>query len=80
VRRYFIVRNNIDLWLRYRSTHPRWVVSSVRREIAPAAKHLLAGPHRFKQFLAAAIGTVDGLRRTRGPMRKRVRALLTPRG
>lgn len=78
VRRYFIVRNNIELWLRYRNARPRWVAAAVRREISPGVRHLVGGPHRFKQTLAAMIGTVDGLRRVNGPMRRNVRRLLTP--
>jgi rhamnosyltransferase len=78
-RRYFIVRNNVDLWLRYARTQPRWVASSIRREINPSVRTILSGPQALRQLLATLIGAVHGLRRVRGPMPTRWRKALTGR-
>lgn len=78
-RRYFIIRNNVDLWLRYARKQPRWLVSSVRREINPSVRTMLSGPQARRQFLATLIGAVHGLRRVRGPMSPRWRKILTGR-
>ncbi|MEO8908025.1 MAG: glycosyltransferase [Microbacteriaceae bacterium] len=78
-RRYFIVRNNVDLWLRYARTRPRWVVSAVRREITPSIKTILSGPQRWRQLSATLAGGLDGLARRRGPMPARLKARLQRR-
>lgn len=78
-RRYFIMRNNVDLWLRYRSVRRRWVLSSIRREFTPTMTTIGSGPQRFRQLLATVVGIAHGLRRVRGPMPKRVRMLVTGR-
>lgn len=75
-RRYFIVRNNVDLWLRYARKQPRWVVSAIRREITPSVKTVLSGPRRFRQLQATVIGALHGLRRVRGPMSSELREKL----
>lgn len=76
-RRYFIVRNNLDLWLRYARKQPRWLVSSIRREINPSVRTMLSGPHVIRQFLATLIGAMHGLRRVRGPLSPRWRKVLS---
>ncbi|MGV1034555.1 MAG: glycosyltransferase [Microbacteriaceae bacterium] len=65
-RRYYIVRNNIDLCLRNLRRRPRWVISVLRRETGPQINTLLSGPHRAKQHLALAVGIAHGLTRRRG--------------
>lgn len=79
VRRYFIARNNVDLFLRYLRLKPRWVVSALRREIPPALTTIIAGPQRTRQFLATVIGATHGLVRKRGPLSPGLRGLLTPK-
>jgi rhamnosyltransferase len=76
-RRYFIVRNNVDLWLRYARKQPRWVASSIRREINPSVRTILSGPQAQRQLLATLIGAVHGVRHVRGPMPARWRKALT---
>lgn len=76
-RRYFIMRNNVDLWLRYRNTRRGWVLRSIKREFTPTITTIGSGPRRFRQLLATLIGVTHGLRKVRGPMSKRVRMLLT---
>jgi rhamnosyltransferase len=78
-RRYFIMRNNVDLWLRYRNTRRGWVLRSIKREFTPTMTTIGSGPQRFRQLLATLIGVAHGLRKVRGPMTKRVRMLLTGR-
>ncbi|HEY5222171.1 MAG TPA: glycosyltransferase [Microbacteriaceae bacterium] len=75
-RRYFIVRNNVDLWLRYARKRPRWVVSAVRRELTPSFKTIVSGPQRLRQLTATLAGGIDGLARRRGPMPARLKSRL----
>jgi len=77
-RRYFITRNNIDLYFRYALTKPRWVASSVRHEFVLSVATIVAGPHRARHLLAAAAGFLHGLLRRRGPLSPRLQRLLTP--
>lgn len=79
VRRYFITRNSIDLYLRYLGRNPRWVASSLRQELAPFASTMSSGPDRGRQLLATLVGTAHGLVRKRGPLSPRLRHLLAPR-
>lgn len=67
-RRYFITRNNVDLWLRFARHRPRWVLSAMRRERGPAITTIVGGPRRRLQFVATAMGFTHGLARRRGPM------------
>lgn len=79
-RRYYIVRNNIDLCLRNLRKRPRWVLSVLRREITPLGKVLLSGPSAQKHWLATAVGTLDGLLRRRGKIPNWLsRALTNPK-
>ena len=77
-RRYFITRNNIDLWFRYARRRPRWVLSSVKRELTTAITTLASGPHRLRQLRAVLAGARDGLLRRRGPMPRALRESLLP--
>jgi rhamnosyltransferase len=77
-RRYFIARNNIDLYFRFLRSRPRWVASSLRRELVPTVKHVLSGPYRSRQLLALIVGTVHGVVRKRGPLSTGLQRLLTP--
>lgn len=78
-RRYFIMRNNVDLWLRYARVKPRWVLSAVRRELTPSIKTIISGPQRIRQLDATLSGAIDGLTRRRGPMPARTKARLQRR-
>lgn len=78
-RRYFITRNNVDLFLRYLRRKPRWVLSAFRRELGPGFTTIVSGPHRARQLLAAIIGLAHGLVRRRGPLAPGLRRALTPR-
>ncbi|MBK4346420.1 glycosyltransferase [Lacisediminihabitans changchengi] len=77
-RRYYITRNNIDLYLRYLRSSPRWVLSSVRRELSPTFTTIVSGPHRLRHLLAASVGLVHGLARHRGPLSPALAKVLTP--
>jgi rhamnosyltransferase len=68
VRRYYITRNGVDLYLRYLPVNPRWVFSSFRQEIRPLVTTLVAGPHRARQLVATLAGAAHGLVRKRGPV------------
>jgi rhamnosyltransferase len=76
-RRYFIARNNVDLYLRYARIRPRWVVSAVKRELSPTFTTIVSGPRRGHQLLATIVGVGHGLIRKRGPMSPGLRALLS---
>lgn len=76
-RRYFIIRNNVDLWLRYARVRPRWVISAIKRELAPTITTITSGPQRRRQLLATIIGAAHGLLRKRGAMSPALRRLLT---
>ncbi|MCU1415495.1 MAG: hypothetical protein JWN80_2835 [Microbacteriaceae bacterium] len=76
-RRYYIVRNNLDLYLRYLRTRPRWVLSSVRREIDPTLKSLASGPDRSGAWLALLVGAAHGLVRRRGRLSPGLQRALT---
>lgn len=78
-RRYFILRNNMDLYLRYLRTSPRWVASSMRRELTPTVKTIVSGPHRARHLLAAVTGLAHGLARRRGPLSPGLARALTPK-
>lgn len=75
-RRYYIVRNNIDLYLRYLSSKPRWVLSSLRHDWGPTTTSIVAGPHRGRQLLAVIAGIAHGLARRRGRISPRLQKLL----
>lgn len=75
-RRYFITRNNIDMWFRFASTQPRWVLAVIRREVPTGIIIAVSGPHRIRQGIALVAGTVHGLARRRGPMAPGLRRLL----
>ncbi|MES2171344.1 MAG: glycosyltransferase [Actinomycetota bacterium] len=77
-RRYFIVRNNIDLYFRYFRTRPAWVRSSIRREINPTVKSIVSGPYRGRELLSLIAGTAHGVIRRRGPLSPALRRLLVP--
>jgi len=77
-RRYFITRNNIDLYLRYLRSSPRWVLSSVRRELSPTFTTIVSGPDRARHLLAATVGLIHGLARVRGPLSPALARVLTP--
>jgi rhamnosyltransferase len=76
-RRYFITRNNVDLYLRYARIRPRWVLSAAKRELSPTVTTIVSGPRRGRQLLATVIGAAHGLIRKRGPLSPGLRALLT---
>jgi rhamnosyltransferase len=76
-RRYFITRNNVDLYLRYARIRPRWVLSAIKREIRPTCTTIVSGPRRGRQLLATLVGAVHGLARRRGPMSPALRVALT---
>jgi rhamnosyltransferase len=78
-RRYFITRNNVDLYLRYLRIRPRWVISAIKRELGPTATTIVAGPERRRQLLATVVGATHGLLRRRGPLSPGLRAALTGR-
>lgn len=65
-RRYYIVRNNIDLCIRNVKKRPKWVISVVRRELNPLLKSLISGPEPGKQWLSFSIGMLHGVIRRRG--------------
>ncbi|MET4158934.1 glycosyltransferase [Agromyces sp. PvR057] len=75
-RRYFITRNNLDLWFRFARRRPTWTALSMRRELVTGVLTLLSGPDRSRQFLAIAVGGWHGLIRRRGPMPSRLRRTL----
>ena len=76
-RRYFITRNNVDLFLRYARLRPRWVISAIRRGIGPTFTTIVSGPQRGKQLLATVVGALHGLVRKRGPLTPSLRRVLT---
>lgn len=76
VRRYFIARNNVDLWFRFARNRPRWVLSAIKRELGPTWTTIICGPQRRKQLLATVIGTTHGLARRRGPLGPLLRRIL----
>lgn len=76
IRRYFIARNNVDLYLRYLRLRPRWVLSAVKRELSPTVTTIVSGPRRGAQLLATVIGVSHGLVRKRGPLSPALRSLL----
>lgn len=76
-RRYFITRNNVDLFLRYLRVRPRWVISAIRRELGPTTTTIVSGPRRAKQLLATLIGATHGLVRRRGPLTPGLRRILS---
>ncbi len=78
-RRYFITRNNIDLFLRYSRIRPRWVLSAIKREIGPTVTTIVSGPLRWRQLVATVIGAAHGLMRLRGPLSPGLRKLLVGR-
>ena len=78
-RRYFITRNNIDLFLRYSRIRPRWVLSAIKREIGPTCTTIVSGPRRWRQLVATVIGAAHGLTHTRGPLSPRLRRMLVGR-
>ncbi|MES2092873.1 MAG: glycosyltransferase [Actinomycetota bacterium] len=75
-RRYFITRNNVDLYLRYGRIRPRWVLSAIKRELSPTVTTIVSGPHRRRQLVATLVGAIHGLARRRGPLSPRLRRLL----
>ena len=75
-RRYFITRNNVDLFLRYARIRPRWVISAIKRELTPTWTTIVSGPLRRRQLAATLIGAVHGLARKRGPLSPRLRRIL----
>lgn len=77
MRRYFIIRNSVDLWLRYARIRPRWVISAIKREVRPTFTTVLSGPKRRRQLAATLIGAVHGLLRKRGAMSPALRRLLS---
>ncbi len=77
-RRYFIVRNNVDLYFRYFRTRPEWVRSSIRREINPTVKSIVSGPYRGRELLSVIAGIAHGVIRRRGPLSPALRRLLVP--
>ncbi len=78
IRRYYIARNNVDLYLRYFRIRPRWVVSAIKRELSPTATTIVSGPHRLRQLVATAVGGYHGIIRQRGPIAPFLRRVLTP--
>lgn len=77
IRRYFITRNNVDLFLRYLRVRPRWVLSAIRRELGPTVTTVVSGPRRGRQLLATLIGATHGLIRRRGPLSPALRRILS---
>lgn len=65
-RRYYIMRNNIDLCLRNIRRRPRWVASVLRREFQPLVRTLTSGPETAAQWAATLVGALHGLVRQRG--------------
>ena len=78
-RRYFITRNNVDLFLRYSRIRPRWVLSAIKREIGPTLTTIVSGPRRWRQLVATVIGAAHGLVRKRGPLSPQLRRILVGR-
>jgi rhamnosyltransferase len=76
-RRYFITRNNVDLFLRYARLRPRWVLSAIKREIRPTCMTIVSGPRRGRQLLATVVGAAHGLIRKRGPLSPTLRRVLS---
>ncbi|WP_394769520.1 glycosyltransferase [Lacisediminihabitans sp.] len=76
-RRYFITRNNVDLFLRYARVRPRWVISAIKREIGPTFTTIVSGPRRGRQLLATLVGAAHGLVRRRGPLSPSLRWVLS---
>ena len=79
IRRYFIARNNVDLYLRFAKSKPRWVLSAIKREFSPAITTMVSGPQGVRQLVATLVGVAHGLIRRRGPLSPTLRAFLTPR-
>lgn len=75
-RRYFITRNNVDLFLRYSRIRPRWVLSAIKRELSTTWTTIISGPLRRRQLLATLIGAAHGLVRKRGPLSPALRRIL----
>lgn len=75
-RRYFITRNNIDLWFRYARRRPAWTALSIRREVLTGVLTIVSGPDRPRQLLGALVGGWHGLIRRRGEMSPRLRRRL----
>jgi rhamnosyltransferase len=78
LRRYYIMRNTVDLVLRWLRREPRWAASFVRRQINDLRLAITAGPHRGRQFLAELVGALHGLVRHRGPAGPTLRRMLAP--
>lgn len=65
-RQYYIVRNNVDLCLRYMRKRPRWVISVIRREFVPQIKSCIGSGQMFQHLIACFWGITHGLTRRRG--------------
>ncbi|MWB99878.1 glycosyltransferase [Agromyces seonyuensis] len=76
-RQYYIVRNNVDLVLRFAGSHGRWTLAVVKRQIGPAIDAVLSGPHRFRHLIATLVGFAHGVFRVRGLIPARLRRFLT---
>jgi rhamnosyltransferase len=76
LRRYYIMRNTVDLVLRWVRREPRWVASFSRRQLDDLRLAVTAGPHRGRQLLAEVLGAVHGLVRHRGPAGPTLRRIL----
>lgn len=69
-RQYYIVRNNIDLCLRYLFKKPRWVISVVKREFVPQLKSCIGSADPRTHIKACFWGITHGLIRYRGKIPK----------
>lgn len=65
-RQYYIVRNNIDLCLRYLFKKPKWVISVVRREFVPQLKSCIGTADPRSHIKACFWGMIHGIIRRRG--------------
>jgi rhamnosyltransferase len=67
-RQYYISRNGVAVAARYLRAEPRWSLSALRNDAVNFSVGFVAGPHRGRHTLAAALGVVHGVTRRRGKL------------
>lgn len=65
-RTYYMTRNNLVVFRRWRSRFPRWCHQRVLLEAEGLAVALVFGPHRLRHLVAALAGWADAVRGRRG--------------
>lgn len=76
VRRYYIVRNRLRLYVEYLRREPRWVVRSMRGEAYGLVLSVLVSDVPLKQLWATALGAMSFATRRSGRVSPRLARLL----